>query len=184
MTETINGRTPEEIKKGLECCQGMPCKCWECPYDLNDGADCSGTPNEDALAYIQQLERERDEAWKIVDGLNAQIEGMVDVLESAKRKYDKVCNERDAAVDRCVNADDVSAGYYHEIQQLESAQPKWISVEERLPEESETVLVYRDGCYGVARLLDVEPAIMWTYTGFGGDPTHWRPLPEPPKEEV
>ncbi|MBP3409707.1 MAG: DUF551 domain-containing protein [Clostridia bacterium] len=66
---------------------------------------------------------------------------------------------------------------------MESAQPKWISVEERLPEESETVLVYRDGCCGVARLLDVEPEIMWTYTGFGGDPTHWMPLPEPPKEE-
>lgn len=28
--------------------------------------------------------------------------------------------ERDAAVDRCVNADDVSAGYYHEIKQLEA----------------------------------------------------------------
>ena len=66
---------------------------------------------------------------------------------------------------------------------VESAQPKWISVEERLPEESVTVLVYRDGCCGVARLLDVEPEIMWTYTGFGGDPTHWMPLPEPPKED-
>lgn len=67
---------------------------------------------------------------------------------------------------------------------MKSAQPKWISVEERLPEESVTVFVYRDGCCGVARLLDVEPAIMWTYTGFGGDPTHWMPLPKAPKEET
>ena len=66
------------------------------------------------------------------------------------------------------------------IEELLAAVPKWISVEERLPEESGTVLVYRDGCCGVARLLDVEPEIMWTYTGFGGDPTHWMPLPQPP----
>ena len=66
---------------------------------------------------------------------------------------------------------------------VEAAQPKWISVEERLPGESETVLAYRDGCCGVASLLDVEPEIMWTFTGFGGDPTHWMPLPEPPKEK-
>ena len=70
------------------------------------------------------------------------------------------------------------------LERKEAAQPKWISVEERLPLEDETVLAYRDGCCGVARLLDVEPVIMWTYTGFGGDPTHWMPLPEAPKEEM
>ena len=67
---------------------------------------------------------------------------------------------------------------------LEDALPKWISVEDRLPDESDTVLVYRDGCYGVSRLMDTEPEIMWTYTGIGGDPTHWTPLPEPPKEDT
>lgn len=65
MTEKINGRTPEEIKKGLECCmfddEGMR-NCDECPY-INDGCIYDKL-NKDALAYIQQLERERDAAVK------------------------------------------------------------------------------------------------------------------------
>jgi len=63
MTTTINGRTPEEMKKGLECC--FPCEepdCLECPY--RGVASCAGTRMDDTLAYIQQLERERDAAIK------------------------------------------------------------------------------------------------------------------------
>ncbi len=47
-------KTPEEIKKGLECC-GADKPCGECPYrpevDL-----CIGMIARDALACIQQLE--------------------------------------------------------------------------------------------------------------------------------
>ena len=109
-----------------------------------------------------------------------------DIIETIQRLVLKL-NEANKAYE----ASEVDSGFealtaYHHGRQdgFESAQPKWISVEERLPEESVTVLVYRDGCCGVARLLDVEPAIMWTYTGFGGDPTHWMPLPKAPKEET
>jgi hypothetical protein len=64
MSNTINGRTPEEIKKGLESCNMHQCPLLECPY-FNDNY-CGETLNADALAYIQQLERERDAA---VEGL-------------------------------------------------------------------------------------------------------------------
>ena len=61
MSNKINGRTPEEIKKGLECCSdGFTCP-KNCPY----GSVCGGARmqlNADALDYIQQLERERDAA--------------------------------------------------------------------------------------------------------------------------
>lgn len=47
-------KTPEEIKKWLECCSSAEIMCGECPY-YEDGVDCDGM-EEDALAYIQQLE--------------------------------------------------------------------------------------------------------------------------------
>lgn len=69
---TINGRPPEEIKHILECCYGNKEKrlCDRCPMgckvegyseficlDFDDAG-------ENALALIQQLERERDAAVK------------------------------------------------------------------------------------------------------------------------
>ena len=50
-------RTPEEIKKGLECC-GNSDECKECPYRcIIDW--CMGALAEDALAYIRQLEAQQ-----------------------------------------------------------------------------------------------------------------------------
>lgn len=45
-------KTPEEIKKGLEICGGYDCR--GCPYY---GTKCDKGLNNDALAYIQQLEQ-------------------------------------------------------------------------------------------------------------------------------
>ncbi len=54
-------KTPEEIKKGLECCQPehkdgrwITCKSI-CPF-LHDFRFCRNVLHADALAYIQQLE--------------------------------------------------------------------------------------------------------------------------------
>ena len=77
MADTINGRTPEEIKRGLKCCIDWETGCVECPYDNLPPDECVVAMKSNNLAYIQQLE---------------------------------------------------------------AAQPKWISVEERLPEEDVTVL--------------------------------------------
>ena len=54
-------KTPEEIKKGLECCSkpqlSNPCK--DCPYDecgcVEDG---KSNVTHDALTYIEQLEEQ------------------------------------------------------------------------------------------------------------------------------
>ena len=61
MPDTINGRTPEEIKKGLECCSVDGLSCSNCSYCVSCDADIHAL-ERDALAYIQQLERERDAA--------------------------------------------------------------------------------------------------------------------------
>jgi hypothetical protein len=62
-------------------------------------------------------------------------------------------------------------------------QKQWISVNDRLPEDGQSVLVhYVDGWMPVAHLLNGK----WYQSG--GETswlsvTHWMPLPEPPKEE-
>ena len=71
---------------------------------------------------------------------------------------------------------------------LESAQPKWISVEERLPGDNDDVLVryvHSNGkrYHTVGNYLS--PFDTW-FTDIDNDVviiTHWMPLPEAPKEE-
>lgn len=92
------------------------------------------------------------------------------------------------------------------IEALEAAQPKWISVEERLPEPNTTVLLIAHGwepqLVYIGELKKVESekswltglvskASEWTVYGFSylKEPivTHWMPLPsmpEPQKEDA
>ena len=138
----INGRMPEEIKKGLECC-GMawkPVDCEGCPYTGSIG--CGNEMHDDALAYIQQLEEDR--------------------------------KERDIIADA--------------YQELEAAQPKWISVDDELP-EGKCVAVnglgfmligyVRKRTNGKGYRCDDENDVF----GMMGV-THWMSLPTPPEERT
>ena len=68
-------KTPDEIKKGLECCHSTDmCECVKCPYSVDgeETMNCDFIVSEDALAYIQQLEAkcrklklERDALWEL-----------------------------------------------------------------------------------------------------------------------
>lgn len=64
MTDTINGRTPEEIKRGLV--DAIEEASWVVEggdaHDLIDAVEKAHASMADALAYIQQLEHERDAA--------------------------------------------------------------------------------------------------------------------------
>lgn len=71
-------------------------------------------------------------------------------------------------------------------QQLEAAQPKWISVEERLPEVDMGVMCVAQTAWGP----EVTEGYFWKHSqmispideGCAVDKvTHWMPLPEPPK---
>lgn len=50
-------KTPEEIKNGLEICGDAKCNCHDCRGCPYDGTTCDNELNNDALAYIQQLEQ-------------------------------------------------------------------------------------------------------------------------------
>lgn len=49
-------KTPEEIKKGIECCTCPTSDCDQCPYHKVGDGDCVDEVKHDALAYIRQLE--------------------------------------------------------------------------------------------------------------------------------
>lgn len=73
--------------------------------------------------------------------------------------------------------------------ELEESIPRWISVEDRLPENLTSVIVHRkDGGVFIWEYFDTSPTDecwvddnMNVYSFY--DVTHWQPLPEPPKEE-
>lgn len=107
-------KTPDEIKKGLECCTNDAFDCSErCPYfnPTSNGVDCASQLHTDALALIRQLERERDEAMQERDGLSI-------MLTSAESAFEKMKRERDAAVTdlaenrRCENCKHFTPGYF------------------------------------------------------------------------
>ena len=78
------------------------------------------------------------------------------------------------------------------IQQLEARVPRWIPVEERLPESDDNVLVIVNGecktmtfeeAYMLASYYPGEGWIVEEYEDWENPVvTHWMPLPEPPKE--
>ena len=78
------------------------------------------------------------------------------------------------------------------IQTLEAQVPKWISVEERLPEGEVIALCNDPGayCYGEYIVGYVSPYNELEGVGFRAENdyelldgvTHWMPLPEPPEE--
>ena len=68
----------------------------------------------------------------------------------------------------------------------QAAQPKWISVEERLPDEPGEVLacVYGRICIAWYSNRYFETPSGMVFYACENAVTHWMPLPEPPKEDV
>ena len=83
------------------------------------------------------------------------------------------------------------------IERLEAAQPKWISVKDRLPEAFQCVIVHvrhtkkwRDKELDPSKWWRAVEEDCWSGVGWCGNAdedihevTHWMPLPEPPEVE-
>ena len=85
------------------------------------------------------------------------------------------------AADRIANQSTHIAALQQEIEKLRGQLPRWISVEERLPDQCMDIFVcYRDKHILMGTALDDD----WIEEDFEyGQITHWMPLPEPPEVE-
>lgn len=80
---------------------------------------------------------------------------------------------------------ELSESLYAYIRQLEAQAQRWISVEDRLPEESEDVLVFCRNDNITWNTIAHRVRTLWWRSGVPIESiTHWMPLPEPPEEEV
>lgn len=118
------------------------------------------------------------------------------LLEKVDR-FSKVAFEQNMVIlgkqDVITKQERVRANLQDEIWQLQQQVPRWISVEERLPEDCKHVLVFMRRNFIVGWSIDywhIDTDWLddgnWSKHPAGGyyNITHWMPLPEPPKEEV
>jgi hypothetical protein len=114
-------KTPEEIKKGLECC--MPrwvANHWKscsskCPY-IELSAQCRGTLLYDALTYIQQLEAQ---VPKWID-----VEERLPTLEDASANELVICVCRDE--DNKPIAEEVHAWHVDTVRRMAPCFTHWM----------------------------------------------------------
>ena len=67
---------------------------------------------------------------------------------------------------------------------LQAQMPRWISVDERLPEQNEPVIAIAKSAYTHVVIAWVIDGQWYTYNDYHFKVSHWMPLPEPPKDET
>ena len=81
--ELIKGmKTPDEIKKGLECCANDAMCSEKCPYfnSLSNGVDCASKMKADALTYTKQLEADNAQQARCIENLTDKLNATNDAL--------------------------------------------------------------------------------------------------------
>jgi hypothetical protein len=134
-------------------------------------------------------EQARAEHFK---ALMKKMERKIDYWQYRGRHSLKPMGELSRANIECSEAGMQYNFYKDALEALEN-QPKWISVEERLPEPYKKVLTIRKGFSEAGRYIySLDSTTLWIDNTlvWNGDlktwknaVTHWMPLPEPPKEE-
>ena len=116
MTTKINGRTPEEIKNGLECCVYENAYCEICPFKDITGLRCISHMADCVYAYIQQLEKHIGELTEKVAQLDQvtrerdALLGLVKELgECNYCKHDSYCPH---TIPDCMNCKDENCKCY------------------------------------------------------------------------
>lgn len=110
-------KTPEEIKKALECCSdadGFDGDCINCPYKGEQW--CGDKSKIDALLYIQRLENqigELAEKVELLDQVTRERDVLLDIAkklrECAYCKHDSYCTH---TIPDCMNCKDENCKCY------------------------------------------------------------------------
>ena len=93
-------KTPEEIKKGEECCRPRDKRC-ECPYYGEDW--CSSNKNDAALALIRQLEAQVPKWISVHDALPGMDEKVL---------FHPMCNEKSIYIGKLTYVGESNAVYF------------------------------------------------------------------------
>lgn len=96
-------KTPDEIKKGLECCAASYADCHkECPYK----PDCDGSQIlKDALALIRWHEEKNEAMHAEIVRLQAERDAAVNALRLVQEKHEKAAEVIDDEVFPLVDYD-------------------------------------------------------------------------------
>lgn len=89
-------KTPEKIRKGQQACGSGSCD--ECPYSNNHGEviTCCEELTRDTLAYIQQLEQERDALIAALKRTDEDCEYCKHAMQNSPH-----CDAADGICERC-----------------------------------------------------------------------------------
>lgn len=103
-------KTPEETKKGLECCvfddvENRYPNCSGCPYENH--TNCENRLRSDSLAYIQQLESSYSQVKKALsDNGFASLEAFLQAYNQVKAERDAAIEELERVLEKVENAAD------------------------------------------------------------------------------
>ena len=175
-------RKPDEFQEETELTTETKAKITATLERLKeDGIDLYGCDYVDVndMAYIYHATHY---LLRYVEGLRATIAGMdiaemalcrrIKNLEAENEKLQWYC---DAEVDRAAEA-------HYNMREAKASVPRWIPVDERLPEKHRIVLAYFR--FGMIDTGIYNGRNWWNDIGIANNEnvTHWMPLPEPPEE--
>lgn len=207
-------KTPDEIKKGLECCTADVngfADCWHCPYSNDSFTVCVGEQMAaDALTYINDLEAaHRTEYYENADYDCITLRKARKRVETLEAKVAELETENELTLKRLQHLlksdfiqsfdeyDPKHQTYKRNIVEADTIVriPKWVSVEDKLPEDDVDVLVYAldNNKSSVIAMTSYTRHMHgyniegwcspWQYFFCNYKITHWMPTPEGPKEE-